>query len=503
MTDQQIQHINRGEVAESMEQDLDFHAAVCMPDDATCSYPDLFIKLWLMLTAALGKHRDFSKFAVGLPRGHGKTMFIKLLVVWTILFTDRKFILIVGASDELAGNILADIADVMDSNNIRALFGNWRANMERDTKNFKKFTINGRPVILKSVGAQTAMRGITVKNKRPDFMIFDDAQTETCAASITEAIKFRRWFRGTALKAKNPFTCTFVYIGNMYADLEIQKGQYTCMLRNLQKSPEWTSFIVGGILADGTALWEEVQPLEQLMAEFRDDLAAGTPEIFFAEVMNDPGGTGNSNVDISKIITYDRQVGEVPQGKFIIIDPANDKDLSDDTAIGYFEIIDGRAVLTKLYAEKLSGPNLVHKVIELCAETGCSLVFVEAVAYQFSLCGWFDFILAQVGMDGIHVEPVYPRGRSKNSRILDMFKALVSGDIMLSTQVLTLVILQIRKFNRLVKDNEDDILDILAYSEQVMGNHLDLLAIEGLADTFDDQDFNSVPKVSDYSGYVQ
>lgn len=499
MDNQQLANLDRNSTLELMRTDLDVHAAVCMPEDATANYPDLFIQLWVMLCTALSATRDFSKFAVGLPRGHGKTMFIKLLAIWVIFFTRRKFILIIGASDDLATNILSDIVDVLDSENVRALFGNWRANLEVDRKNFKKFTLNGRPVILKAVGAQTSMRGVSVKNKRPDFMIFDDAQTDTCADSLTESIKFRRWFRGAAMKAKAPDGCTFVYIGNMYPDKEIQKGQYTCMLRNLQLSPEWTSFIVGGILADGTALWEEVQPYEQLMSEFRDDLAAGTPEIFFSEVMNDPAGTGNADVDISKIEVVDTD-GEQPQAKFIIIDPANDKDLSDDTAIGYFEVYDGVPHLVRLYAEKLSGPNLVHKVIELCASTGCSNVFVEAVAYQYSLCGWFDFILAQVGMTGVYVEAVYPRGRSKNSRILDMFKSITCGDIRLHPRVHALVIHQIRKFNKLVKDNEDDILDILAYSEQVLAMHLDVLSMDGLGEIFDGEDFSQIPRVSDFIG---
>lgn len=494
-----VEDFDPTEVKDAMREDLNMHAATCMPDDAVCDYPDLFIQLWQLLLGSLVQLRDFSKFAVALPRGHGKTMFLKLLIAYIILFTDRKFVLIVCASEDLAQNILADVADMLDSENIHALFGNWRANLETDRKDFKKFSFNGRPVMLKAVGAQTSMRGITVKNKRPDVMIFDDAQTAKCAESTAESLKFIRWFRGTAMKAKNPFGCSYIYVGNMYPDLKIKEGQYTCMLRNLQLSPEWTSFVVGGILSNGEALWEEVQPLEQLMAEFRDDLAAGTPDIFYAEVMNDPAGSGNSEVDLTRIGIKDPLPNEMPQGKFIIIDPANEKDTSDATAIGYFEVFDATPNLDTLYNERLSGPQLVHKVLELASEKGCTTIFVESQAYQYSLVGWFDFICAQCGLTNIHVEPLYSGGRSKNSRILDMFKALTSGDLTLTSKTLPFVVDQIRKFNRLVKQNEDDILDILAYAEKVMGMHLDLLLDEGLGEVINHSDYASAPAVSHYS----
>lgn len=487
------------EVKESSKGDLDFFAGLCMPDDATEDYPPIFWQLFLMLSQALVLTRDFSKFAIGLPRGHGKTMFLKLVVAWAIFFTDKKFILIVGASAELAENILSDIVDILDSENCQAIFGNWRANLEIDRKGFKKFTFNGRPVILKAVGAGTAMRGIAVKNKRPDLMLFDDAQTKECAASVAESKQFRSWFRATALKAKNPTGCTFCYVGNMYPDLEIVKGQYTCQLRNLQKSPEWRSYIVGAILADGTALWDQVQPLEQLLSEFRDDLSAGTPEIFFSEVLNDPGAANTMDIDLSKIVTKRPEDGERHQGNFIIIDPANDKDQSDDTAIGYFELFDAVPNLDSLYAERLSGPDLVHKTLELCRAKGCSLVFVEAQAYQYSLVGWFDFICGQLGLEHIHIEPLYTKGRSKNSRILDMFKALMSGDLTLHPRVQSQVILQISRFNRLSRDNEDDILDVMAYAEQVLGNHLDLLAFEGIGEVLSEHEFDDTPRVGNFT----
>jgi len=485
------------EVKESAKADLDFLAALSMPDDATLAFPNLYVQLFQLLTSALLAVRDFSKFAIGLPRGHGKTMFLKLLVCYIIFFTDRKFILIIGASDDLAQNILSDVIDILDSQNIQQVFGNWRYNLEVDRKDFKKFTFNGRPVILRSAGQGTSIRGINVKNARPDVIICDDAQTADSAASVAESERFQKWFLGTLMKAKAPTGCTYIYVGNMYADLQIVPGRYGCMLRNLQFSPDWTSYIVGGILADGKALWEELQPLEQLMAEFRQDLALGRPEIFFAEVLNDPQAMASTALDVSKLGVKHPMRGELHQGNFIIIDPSNDKKKSDETAIGYFELYDGAACFMDLINEKLSPQDTIYKVLKMCIDKQCPLVFVESNAYQYSLMSWFQFICEQQKIEGISFEPLYSNGISKNSKILQMFKTMMAGDILLGEAVRSRFIIQASRFNPKVKDNQDDILDVVAMTDQVLSNYRHLL-IEAGADRFViDAEFSSVPSVDE------
>lgn len=477
--------LNSDDVINGMQESLDFHAAVCMPEDATADYPDLFKYLWQVVTAATLLPRNFSKFAIGLPRGMGKSMWVKLLVCFVIFFTKKRFILVVCASEIHAQNMVSDICDVLDSENCRTLFGNWQANLTINRKDFKKFTFLGRSITLKAVGRGTATRGITVKNKRPDIIICDDAQTDVAAHSPTEAAKFIRWFRGPLMKAKSPSGCTFLYIGNMYPDKKLPGGQYTCMLRQLQMSKYWTSIILGAINNDGTALWEEVQPLGQLLEELQEDIDAGTPEIFYAEVMNDPSGGGNASVDVSKISIFSaEETAEVCTGKFIVCDPSNDKKNSDDAAVGYFEVYNGTPHLAKLYAEKLSGPALVARMLELAAETGTRALFIESHAYQYSLIGWIDFICEQNGISQVEAFPIYTHGLKKNSRILNMFRDAVTDQISFDTDVWPRVNSQISLFDRLRTDNTDDILDICAYATQVMIEHDDLILTDLAGDFY-------------------
>lgn len=181
------------EVRAAMRNDMDTFGMLAMPEDITLEFPPIFKELWSMLTAVMHKARDFSKYAVGLPRGHGKTLVLKLLVLYAICFTQKRFILVICATEPMAKNILADIADLLDSPNIQAIFGNWRMRIEVDRQELKKFYFNGRPVILAAAGVGTSIRGMQLKNARPDLMIFDDAQTRECAKSVAESKAFQTW----------------------------------------------------------------------------------------------------------------------------------------------------------------------------------------------------------------------------------------------------------------------------------------------------------------------
>ena len=72
------------------------------------------------------------------------------------------------------------------------------------------------------------------------------------------------------------------------------------ILRKLKDNPYWTKFIVGGILADGTSLWEELQPIQQLLLEYQNDVASGNGDIFLAEVLNDETAGLKAGIDLSQ-----------------------------------------------------------------------------------------------------------------------------------------------------------------------------------------------------------
>ena len=457
------------QVEDMAKNSLDFLAALVMPTVFRYLFPPVFKSIWTWLISYIHRTRDFSQLAIGLPRGFGKTMLIKIFIVYTILFTKKQFILIVCGTSGKAVNIITDIMSMLSEKNVLKVFGDWQLGSETDRQELKRFGFRGRNIILMGAGADSDIRGITLENQRPDVMIFDDIQTRKDADSETLSNNLETWLVGTAMKAKSPHGCLFVFIANMYPTKH-------SLLRKLKQNPTWIKFIAGGILADGTSLWEELQPISQLMKEYENDLAMGRPEVFYSEVLNDENATVNHLLDISKLPAYPYPDDDIHFGNFIIIDPATDKVGADAVSIGYFECHDSKPVVKEIIEGRLSPGQTIQEALKIALRRNCRVIAIESNAYQYSLNYWFTFICTQMGIIGIEPVEIYSGTYSKNSRIISMFKALLAGEILIHPSCQAQCNSQISGFNPLKRDNTDGILDLLTYAPKVIELYGDLIA---------------------------
>lgn len=468
-------NVLQNEAYEAAKTNMDFLAAMAMPDVYRYAFPDIYTKgIWPLLLHFMVMTRDFTQLALGLPRGFAKTLVIKLAILYAILFTKKQFILVVSENEEKAISIISDVMDMLSEDNIKAVFGDWSIGKQVDNAKKKVFSFRGREILLKPAGAETGIRGITEKNRRPDMMVFDDIQDREDSESPVLSKKLERWLYGTAMKAKSPEGCLFLFVANMYPT----QGS---LLRKIKKNPNWIKFIVGGILSDGTSLWEELQPIKQLLKEYVNDALAGQPEIFHAEVLNDETASVNGHIDLSAIKPYPYDDQEIPVGSFIVIDPATDRTRADSITIGGFDIFDAIPVLTNLKEGAFSPGETVKQAIKMALEMKASLIVVEANAYQYSLKYWIEFFMEKYGVKGIEVVPIFSGSASKSSRILTMFKALIAGEVIIAPQCRALAYTQITSFNPLKRDNTDGILDVLSYPGRIMSEfpHLIHSVIEG------------------------
>lgn len=457
------------QVHELARTNLDFLAGISMPTVFKYCFPPVFILVWAWLIEYIHKPRDFSQLALGLPRGFGKTTVIKLFILYIILFTNRKFILICSAKEQLAVNIIADVMDMLNEPNIISVFGDWKIGIETDKQELKKFGFRGRTIVLAATGAEGSIRGMNLKNERPDVMIFEDVQTRENADSMVQAAALEQWMVGTAMKAKSPDGCMYLFIGNMYPTK-------FSILRKLKKNPTWIKFIAGGILSNGESLWEELQPIKQLLAEYESDVAMGHPEIFHSEVLNDENATSNQMIDMSKLPAYPFSDDEPIAGNFIVIDPATDKLTSDLVSIGGFSCYGPVPVLTKLVEGRFSPGDTIRETIKMAFAMNCRCIAIESNSYQYTLKYWCEFICAQHGITGLEFVPVYSGVISKNSRILTMFKQYLAGEIAVHPNNAVAVAMQISEWNALRRDNTDGILDLLTYAPRVLAEYPNLVS---------------------------
>lgn len=457
------------EAAEAARSNMDFLAALAMPEVFQFNFPIEYHAIWAWLISKLLLVRDFSKIALGIPRGFAKTTVIKLLTLYIVLFTRKNFVLIVGAGESNAVNIIADVIDMLDHPNIKALFGDWRLGIERDTLTVKKFGFRGRNIVIAGIGQGGALRGLNLKNQRPDVMIFEDIQSREDADSEVISTSIEQWLHGTAKKAKSPFGCLYIYVANMYPTK-------FSILRKLKDNPKWVKFITGAIRADGTSLWEELHPLAQLIEEYEDDVASGQEATYLAELMNDENANLNNKVDLTKIPPY-KYEGHVAAGAYIIVDPANDKANSDAVAITGFGLFEAVPVALEVDNGRYNPEEIIKRSISMAFRLGAGTIFVEAVGFQYSLKYWYEKIMDDEGIFGIDVVPIYPGKVAKNSRILTMFKELIAGTLAVHPKAWPIVSAEITSFNPAKLNNIDNILDCLTYANRVQNEFYEYIKI--------------------------
>ena len=460
--------LDRDQVIEVMQQDLNVLAQFTMPEVFTLDFPPLYCELYTMLLASARTPRSFDQYALGLPRGFAKTTFLKLFVLGLIQFTPASFIYIAASNETKARRILADIKSLLLAPNVRQIFGDYTESAFADRADFLHFAIKTpqgtKSVIIACTGAKGDPRGAAVDFKRPDFILLDDAQSKECAKSSAESATFRDWMFATLLKSKSEKGCLTVYIGNLYAE----EG---CVLRELRDSSDWTSIIVGAILADGQSLWPELKSREELITEFRRDVRAGNAHIFISEVLNNDTMDALTGFDYRKIPAWKPQYDSAPpDGKFLIIDPSGRKRNSDDTAILYVESRDS-VLWARMVLHGVFNPlETIKYAIALALHTETRLILCEDIAYQDSLRFWFEEQIKELGLIGvIEVAPINRGNMAKNAAILGMFKDIQARDVYgepligVHPQVLPDFLAEVKKFDPSTTRNIDNILDVVTY----------------------------------------
>jgi len=451
--------------------DINFYAGLALPSVMVSALPRFYLAAFqILVTRAPHQIGKILRFALGLPRGHAKTTFIKVIVSWLIVYDRISFALIICANESLAEELLSDINEILGSYNMELVYGQWQNALVKggDSKELKKAYYHDRPVILAARGAGSSVRGLNIKHTRPDFILCDDMQTRENDESVAERTRLRRWMVATLFKLLAPRgDRLIVYIGNMYSE--------ECILYQLQQNPAWVSMVTGAILADGEPLWPELHSLDSLMESFFHDESLNEADVWFAEVMNDPTSKATSllgdplplpDFDIHKVI---------PDGVYITVDPAGFRDTSDDNVIVVHGVFNGQGHIMDASIGIKDPKQLILETLGLAIEYGASVIGVEANGYQQTLGFWFKELMGPLGLSTIQVVELGSHGRSKEARIRQFIAELYNCSYYLSEKIRAIFIWQAMKYKLGQKKNKDDFLDACAYGLDMRNEYWHLI----------------------------
>jgi hypothetical protein len=310
--------------------------------------------------------------------------------------------------------------------------------------------------------------GINLKNQRPDLIFCDDVQTRKNDESPTERDTLLKELVGTIFKAIAPRgDRLIIYVGNMYSD--------QCILNKFKENRNWISMVTGAILSTGEPLWPELFSLEELMESYEHDEQLGLSHIWFAEVMNDPQSIALSLLP-HPLPDCPYETIDNPDGVFITIDPAGFRKTSDDNVIAVHYKHENLGFIAETNRGIIDPQELIKRALSMAIEHGASLIAVEDVGYQQTLGFWLTHFIKESGIQGLTVVPVSPHGRSKEARIRLFVQALYSKSYYImdasSRRDFTW---QASLYKIGKKDNRDDLLDCIAYGEDVRNEYWHLL----------------------------
>ncbi len=226
-------------------------------------------------------------FAVAMPRGSGKTSLAICAAIWSLLYGHRSFVVLIGASEDAATDLLENIKTELESNDllnedfpevcypIRKLDGltlrahgqhidGTRTQIGWTAKELVLPTVTGSAssgARVKVAGITGRIRGLSVKRPsdgstiRPDFVLVDDPQTDDSARSPKQVRDRLNTVNGAILGLAGPGK----KIAGVMPVTVIAKGDMADQVLDRKSHPEWQGERIKLLRSEptDTKLWEE------------------------------------------------------------------------------------------------------------------------------------------------------------------------------------------------------------------------------------------------------
>jgi hypothetical protein len=226
-------------------------------------------------------------YHIKMPRGHGKSSYVKGVCAWAIATGRRHFLEVVASNGKKAESMLRDIFMLFSRS--PALLADYPEicmpirKLEGKTQRCKSITVDGEPTdmkiavdemhfprvqgyensgaILLAVGFKANARGAVVGSQRPDLMIFDDLQDKEMAENPERVTKALELIKGDFLGSAG-------HLGGMAVFMTSTPIAAEDLSERISSDPFWTTETFRMLESypdewklDGHGLWGEYATL--------------------------------------------------------------------------------------------------------------------------------------------------------------------------------------------------------------------------------------------------
>lgn len=444
------------------------------------------------------------KICWSVPRGHAKSAYLSnIFPVHQIVFSKRKYILIVSETEGMSRKFVEWIADQLKFNKkLREDFGimlheNKMANEQDNQEGF--VTLNNIRVQSASIGKQ--LRGARHGAYRPDLVILDDLESSKNTNTKELRDKNLHWFNSVIMPIGD-ITCTaYIYMGTLV------HGQG--LLPNVLGRSDFKGKIYSAIVSEpeNNELWDEFEKI--LRNQENPDREAEAEDFYYSNKEQMDAGVEtlwNDRFPYFELIKIKVNVGSRAFGSEYLNKPTDDetavfksslfqffddKDLYYpdgrqmnldifgfwDIAIGKNDRSDYNAIITLgrdrrtgiLYVlDAWAGKVPMHKALEICIEKieeyGHNVFGVETIQAQYDMYRQLRERLTKMGIYRTRVLAVNPKGK-KEDRI-EQLEPLIEQGVLRMKKNQRLLLEMLEQFPA---HDHDDLPDALASCVEIAG----------------------------------
>src|ERR1700677_1339307 len=345
----------------------------------SCASPEFHTEMWDLCCSE-------NRFvAIAAPRGHAKSTAVTLgYGLATLLFRERKFMLLVSDTEAQASLFLGNIKNALQSNDaLIELFG-LKKNLagqvsfvkDSETDIVVEFDDGHRFRII-AKGAEQKLRGLLWNNSRPDIIIGDDMENDELVMNKERRAKFEKWFKNALLPCRSDrgivrIVGTVLHMDSMLEKLmpkPYDKKTVTQPLKQWNTRREmWKSVKYRAHTDDyKLLLWPQKKSAEEFKMLREEAFKSGTQDGYSQEYLNIPIDESSTYFRKADFLALREDDFKSPVRYYVTADLAiSDKETADYSVfmVGAVDE-DKRIQIRNVIRERMDGREIVDTLLML------------------------------------------------------------------------------------------------------------------------------------------
>lgn len=368
-------------------------------------------------------------------RESAKTSYAKLFIIWLIQYGKRKYINVDSFDKENSERILFDVAFEMTNNaRLRADFG-VLFSKERSMNDVKQNRVNNfvteNGIRVEAHSTQESVRGRIHLNQRPDFILFDDIETNKTKSSDAYTKQVRDHL--TEAQAGMSPDGFILFLGNYITEY----GNIQWLMDRAKKDTGLRIRNVP-ILIDGKPSWEAKYALTDEEAKATGKVSIEDKQrqlgslVFSYEMMNQP--IDEMMAEFKKEFAQfavEADIKEKEYNCFITVDSAvSEKESADYTGITINRVTTDNKWYITCYRLKVNSKDLIDHLFYLKDKYSPMFIGLEETSFTMAIQPFLEEEMRRRNKF-FTVTPVKHKGTNKETRIRGLIPRWESKSVFL------------------------------------------------------------------------